>query len=187
LSVPPCLKPRTSATGQLWSRMKWAGRSLSAIPGYGLPSLFVQRLLSGRRRMSSRSFLLRPGIWHLATLDVDARVERLLQDADATRWLSLASHLSPLAEAAPSAFLNAVEASLRRPDTPVSILFDESASADGPLSGGAWYYADLLRALESLAWSPRWRHRVGATTTPVRPVGRTGRRSKVRLSLPPIA
>ena len=83
----------------------------------------------------------------LTTLNVDARVERLvdrlLQDADATRWLSLASHLSPLAEAAPSAFLNAVEASLRRPANPVLALFRESASADSPLSGGAWYYADL--------------------------------------------
>ncbi|AGA90173.1 hypothetical protein Thimo_1379 [Thioflavicoccus mobilis 8321] len=100
----------------------------------------------------------------LATLDVDARVERLvdrlLQDADATRWLSLASHLSPLAEAAPGTFLNAVEASLRRPDTPVLILFDESVSADSPLSGGAWYYADLLWALESLAWLPSWMPRV---------------------------
>jgi hypothetical protein len=41
----------------------------------------------------------------LAALNVDLRVERLverlLQDADATRWLSLASHLSLLAEAAP--------------------------------------------------------------------------------------
>jgi hypothetical protein len=100
----------------------------------------------------------------LATLDVDARVERLvdrlLQDADAIRWLSLASHLSPLAEAAPGAFLNAVETSLRRPETPVLTLFEESVSADSPLSGGAWYYADLLWALESLASLPRWTHRV---------------------------
>jgi len=100
----------------------------------------------------------------LATLDVDLRVERLvdrlLQDADATRWLSLASHLSPLAEAAPSAFLSAIEASLGRPDTPVLRLFGESASADTPLGGGTWYYADLLWALESLAWSPRWIPRV---------------------------
>ena len=48
----------------------------------------------------------------LATLDVDLRVERLvdrlLQDADATRWLSLSSHLSPLAEAAPGTFLTVV-------------------------------------------------------------------------------
>jgi len=56
----------------------------------------------------------------LATLNVYLRVERLvdrlLQDADATRWLSLASHLSPLAEAAPGAFLSAIEESLRRQD-----------------------------------------------------------------------
>lgn len=102
----------------------------------------------------------------LATLDVDLRVERLvdrlLQDADATRWLSLASHLSPLAEAAPGAFLNAIEASLGRPDTPVLTLFAEGVSADSPLGGGAWYYTDLLWALELLAWSPRWMPRVSS-------------------------
>jgi hypothetical protein len=102
----------------------------------------------------------------LATLDVDLRVERLvdrlLQDADSTRWLSLASHLSPLAEAAPGAFLGAIEASIGRPDTPVLRLFGESISADGPLGGGAWYYADLLWALELLAWSPRWMPRVAS-------------------------
>lgn len=102
----------------------------------------------------------------LATLDVDLRVERLvkrlLQDADATRWLSLHSHLSPLAEAAPGTFLTAVEASLGRPDAPVLRLFGESVSADGSLGGGAWYYADLLWALEAIAWSPRWMPRVAA-------------------------
>jgi hypothetical protein len=65
----------------------------------------------------------------LATLNVDLRVERLverlLQDADATRWLSLASHLSPLAEVSPGVFLSAIEASLGRSDTPVLRLFGE--------------------------------------------------------------
>ncbi|MCP5306971.1 MAG: hypothetical protein H6953_16125 [Chromatiaceae bacterium] len=102
----------------------------------------------------------------LATLGVDLRVEqlidRLLRNADATRWLSLASHLSSLAEAAPGAFLNAVEESIGRPDAPVLSLFTESVSAENPLGGGAWYYADLLWALESLAWSPRWMPRVAS-------------------------
>ena len=100
----------------------------------------------------------------LATLNVDLRVERLvdrlLRNADVTRWLSLASHRSPLAEAAPGAFVSAIEVSLGRSDTPVLTLFSESVSADTPLGGGAWYYADLLWALESLAWSPRWMPRV---------------------------
>ena len=102
----------------------------------------------------------------LATLNVDLRVERLverlLQDADATRWLSLAPHLSELAEAAPDAFLRAVETSLGRPDTPVLSLFEESVSVRSSLGGGAWFYTDLLWALESLAWSPRWMPRVAA-------------------------
>ena len=102
----------------------------------------------------------------LIALNVDRRVERLIerliQDADATRWLSLASHLSPLAEAAPGAFLKAVEQSLSRPDTPVLSLFTESIAASSPLGGGAWFYAHLLWALELLAWSPRWMPRVAS-------------------------
>jgi hypothetical protein len=96
------------------------------------------------------------------TLRVGRLVDRLLQDADATRWLSLASRLSPLAEAAPGALLSAIEVSLGRPDTPVLALFGESVSADTPLGGGAGYYADLLWALESLAWAPRWMPRVAS-------------------------
>ncbi|CRI65399.1 conserved hypothetical protein [Thiocapsa sp. KS1] len=99
---------------------------------------------------------------HNVGLRVERLVERLLQDADATRWLSLASYLSELAEAAPGAFLKAVETSLGRADAPVLRLFEESVSASSPLGGGAWFYADLLWALESLAWSPRWMSRVAA-------------------------
>ena len=102
----------------------------------------------------------------LAALNVDLRVERLverlLQDADATRWLSLASHLSPFAEAAPGAFIKAVEASLRSPGTPILSLFTESVSASSPFGGGAWFYADLLWAMELVAWSPRWIPRVAS-------------------------
>lgn len=97
---------------------------------------------------------------HNVGVRVERLVERLLQDADATRWLSLASYLSELAEAAPGAFLKAVETSLGRADAPVLRLFEESVSTSSPLGGGAWFYADLLWALESLAWSPRWMPRV---------------------------
>lgn len=100
----------------------------------------------------------------LATQSIDQRVaslvERLLGDADETRWLSLASNLRPLAEAAPSTFLKAIEASLNRPGTPVTILFRESTASDNSISGGYWWYTDLLWALETLAWSAKWISRV---------------------------
>lgn len=100
----------------------------------------------------------------LETLHVEARVKRLieglLQDADETRWLSLASHLRPLAEAAPDTFLRALETSLARSDAPIMRLFTESVSDENPLSTGIWWYSDLLWALETLAWSPRWMPRV---------------------------
>ncbi len=98
----------------------------------------------------------------LATLSIDARVaslvRRLLNGADDTRWLSLASHLRPLAEAAPETFLKAVESSLISPGAPVTRLFSDSVASGE--SGHCWWYADLLWALGILAWSPRWVVRV---------------------------
>lgn len=98
----------------------------------------------------------------LAALSLDARVaslvHRLLDGADDARWLSLASHLRPLAEAAPGAFLTAVESSLDSPGSPVARLLSESVKSGE--SGGCWWYADLLWAIGILAWSPRWMVRV---------------------------
>ncbi len=79
-------------------------------------------------------------------------VEQTLNGADNTRWLSLASYLSTLAEAAPDAFLNAVETSLRSPNTSVAVLLTETSNT---MVGGRCWHADLLWALELLAWSPR--------------------------------
>lgn len=100
----------------------------------------------------------------LGSQNVDNRVQHLVQtllgDANENRWLSLASHLRPLAEAAPQAFLRAVEASLTQPNPPVARLFSEGVAGEQPLTGAGWYYADLLWALETLAWSPHWMPRV---------------------------
>ena len=91
----------------------------------------------------------------LHALGIEARVGRLvhdlLNDADAQRWLSLASHLPMLAEAAPSDFLTAVEKSLRLSSTPVTRLLSESATSG---IGGKCWHAGLLWALETLAWAP---------------------------------
>ena len=91
----------------------------------------------------------------LHNLEIKSRVGQfvhgLLDGADAQRWLSLASHLPMLAEAAPSHFLTAVEKSLRLPNPPVTRLLSESSSSG--ISGRCWH-AGLLWALETLAWSP---------------------------------
>lgn len=91
----------------------------------------------------------------LMALGIEARVahfvHELLDNADARRWLSLASHLPMLAEAAPTVFLAAVEKSLRLPEAPVTQLLIESSTAG---MGGRCWHASLLWALETLAWAP---------------------------------
>lgn len=83
---------------------------------------------------------------------VESLVHGLLNEADGIRWLSLASHLPPLAEAAPSAFLSAVEKSLLQVDAPVIRLISETG---GSGFGGRCWHAGLLWALETLAWDGR--------------------------------
>ncbi len=76
----------------------------------------------------------------------------IIGSADAERWLSLRSLLRPLAEAAPKEVLRAIEFSLDKPNQPVGALLRETDSAG--IFGGGCYYADLLWALEILAWAP---------------------------------
>jgi len=85
-----------------------------------------------------------------ATHYPDTIVNKLLDDADATRWYSISDELMLLAEAAPETFLSAIEKSLSRDDRPVATLFKEDG---GPLMGRA-NHSNLLWALEILAWSP---------------------------------
>lgn len=92
----------------------------------------------------------------LQALGIEARVGRLvhelLDNAEMLRWLSLASYLPTLAEAAPTAFLNAVEKSLRLSNAPVTQLLAESSTTG---IGGRCWHAGLLWALETLAWAPQ--------------------------------
>ncbi|WP_106014357.1 hypothetical protein [Magnetospirillum gryphiswaldense] len=81
-----------------------------------------------------------------------AFVASVLADADGIRWLSLSSVLRDLAEAAPKAFLDAVQASLAKPDKPVTRLIEETSSSS---TFGQCWHADLLWALETLAWAPQ--------------------------------
>lgn len=93
----------------------------------------------------------------LQTLQVEERVGFLVRDlldaADGERWLSLSSYLPALAEAAPEAFLSAIEKSIARPDAPVTRLLTETAES-GSFGGRCWH-AGLLWALETMAWAPK--------------------------------
>jgi hypothetical protein len=92
----------------------------------------------------------------LQALDIEERVSGLIHDlldkADGQRWLSLASYLPTLAEAAPDEFLHVVRSSLRMPDAPVTRLISESS---GSGFGGRCWHSGLLWALETLSWAPR--------------------------------
>lgn len=78
-------------------------------------------------------------------------VRLLLIDADDERWLSVSSFLQSFAEAAPDEFLQAVQSSLKKPEKPVTSLITETQSSG--LSSRCWH-ANLLWALELLAWYP---------------------------------
>lgn len=84
-----------------------------------------------------------------------AIVRSLLDSADSRRWWSLSPQLRVLAEASPEAFLDALDQSLSQNTPPVMALFREDAG----LLGGA-HHSELLWALETLAWSPKYLTRV---------------------------
>ncbi|UCJ16924.1 hypothetical protein K5Q02_00525 [Pseudomonas sp. MM211] len=92
----------------------------------------------------------------LQTLNIEERVSglihELLNKADGQRWLSLASYLPTLAEAAPDEFLRAIQNSLRMPDAPVTRLITETSDSG---FGGRCWHSGLLWALEVLGWAPR--------------------------------
>ena len=90
---------------------------------------------------------------------VNSLVRRLLRDANDERWLSASGVLREMAEAAPDEFLAAIEHSLRSPPRAVTSLLTESSNAD---SWGRCWHADLLWALELLAWSPERLHKVSS-------------------------
>lgn len=105
----------------------------------GMSTALVRLAVFGDRDMVGRVRLL---------------VRDLLHGADSERWLSLASFLPALAEAGPTEFLNAVQDSLDQPEPPVACLFSETTES-GSVFGQCWH-ADLLWALELLAWSPEY-------------------------------
>jgi hypothetical protein len=80
------------------------------------------------------------------------RVMRALlpQDAGWQQWATLAEHLPLIAEAAPDAFFDAIEADLQKSNPQLVELFaEESTGVFGPSP-----HPGLLWALEGLAWEP---------------------------------
>jgi transcriptional regulator with XRE-family HTH domain len=77
-------------------------------------------------------------------------VRSLLKDATQQRWWSLSSDFTLLAEASPTVFLDMIDESLNAPDRPIDALFGVD---EDPLMSRE-HVADLLWALEKLAWSP---------------------------------
>lgn len=91
---------------------------------------------------------------------VKSLVRQLLHDASGEKWLSVSGVLRELAEAAPDEFLFAIDKSLRSPIRAVTRLITESNNSSG--FGRCWH-ANLLWALELLAWSPERLFRVSET------------------------
>jgi hypothetical protein len=80
-------------------------------------------------------------------------VHDLLESASWELWASLNSELPLLAEAAPGAFLEAVDDALSNPSSSVfTDIFKQESSG----FAGRNYISGLLWALETLAWSPKY-------------------------------
>lgn len=85
-----------------------------------------------------------------------AVIRSVLHSADWVRWGSLNDHLPSLAEASPTAFLDAVEHALASDPCPFDRLFAE----EGNGVSGRNYITGLLWALELLAWEDQYLVRV---------------------------
>jgi hypothetical protein len=133
----------------IWLSLIWRrARSAAQIYGKVRPQsgLLINALCDTLMKLAVRA----PAFSGLADSDIEALVRGLLDGADGARWLSLASLLPQLAEAAPDAFLHAVETSLQVPGTPVTRLIEETSGSG--FAGRCWH-SGLLWALETLAWS----------------------------------
>ncbi len=82
---------------------------------------------------------------------IDQLIKGLMNDATCERWLALSPVMQELAEASPSEFLKALETNLANTEPLVFNLFTESSSG---MMGGGFVHANLLWALEILAWAP---------------------------------
>jgi transcriptional regulator with XRE-family HTH domain len=117
----------------------------------------------GCDRKSTYSFHLRKGIAQSLALlgarkdyDVGFIVTKLLDRQTESRWISLANQTPLLAEAAPDAFLQAVEHDLARPD---SVIINRSKNAQNQ-NNRLLDLDTILAAVELLAWDRNYLTRV---------------------------
>jgi hypothetical protein len=88
---------------------------------------------------------------------VENIVQKLLENADEERWWSLSRDFQLLADAAPEAFLSALDQEFDQ-HAAVNVLFGEDKGSQAGVGGE--YLSNLLWALESLAWGPQYLGRV---------------------------
>jgi hypothetical protein len=91
-------------------------------------------------------------------------VRQLMTNLSEEQWLSRRSILRVLAEAAPPAFLECLEAELRRPEPTISAIM---GTVEGGISGEC-LRTDLLWALETLGWHSEYFGRVAAVAMDLR-------------------
>ena len=103
----------------------------------------------------------------------DRAIRRLLGSADGRLWWSLSEDFRRLAEAAPAAFLEAVEAGLEGKEPPIMALFRNDKGFVSPRE----YLLDLLQALEMLARSPTYLVRAALVLARLDEVDPGGRRA----------
>jgi hypothetical protein len=150
---------------------RWAAAVHGRLPRYS--DRLRDGLVDGLALLATGADLLHAGMG--ADSAVHGVVQALFGDSpDPRRWYALAGVLRPLAEAAPDAFLAAVERDvLGSPDVMATLFRDER-----PFGGGG-RHIHLLWALEALAWSPDYLSRVTvilAELTARDPGGSTGNR-----------
>ena len=120
------------------------------------------------------------------TLPLQGRVNRVVRrifppKAPWQRWASLGSLLTTLAEAAPDALLDVMEADLREPAPALARLFAEEGADN--MTGRA-EHVGVLWALERMAWSPDYLPRAAlilARLAELDPGGRIGNRPHASL------
>ena len=108
---------------------------------------------------------------------IDTWLSHLFKDNNTTEfWYSLGRSTSPLAEAAPEVFLDAVDRSSLGENSPLLGLFN--SEAEDSFTGGC-YHSDLLWALETISWNKNYLTRVCqalARLSEIDPGGRYGNR-----------
>ena len=123
---------------------------------------------SDRRRQDDAEYAKR-AVWRL--------LQRANDDASGLLWRSISSYLQLLAEAAPSAFLDAVEADLMSGDPVLRSMFADRKQ--DIVLGASSEHTGLLWALEMLCWSPGHLSRAAAALArliEIDPGGRLGNR-----------